>query len=140
MTYNANLSVADLDRLLSYLDYFQDPDSVFGYEANGYMCQTQEVSNFCTTLDDTGFLLVFNWHEWLAQHEVYKDLEHSTASSLVNADLDTLRKLMTSYIRGDRFNEGLFIEVCRKGHIASILLRLRELRESTRRNIPLREE
>ncbi|MGG3279945.1 DUF6508 domain-containing protein [Paenibacillus solani] len=129
MTYNSNLSMTDMDRLLSYLDYFQDPDSVFGYEASGYMCQSQEVRNFCTTLDDIGFLLVFNWHEWLAQHEAYKDLDHPIASSIMNADLDTLRKLMTSYIRGDRFNEGLFIEVCRKGHIASILLRLRELRE-----------
>ncbi|WP_242615153.1 DUF6508 domain-containing protein [Paenibacillus solani] len=122
--------MTDMDRLLSYLDYFQDLDSVFGYEANGYMCQSQEVRNFCTTLDDVGFLQVFNWHEWLAQHEVYKDLDHPIASSIMNADLDTLRKLMTSYIRGDRFNEGLFIEVCRKGHIASILLRLRELRDA----------
>lgn len=129
MTYDSNVSMTDLDRLLSYLDYFQDPDSVFGYEANGYMCQSQEVSNFCTALDDIGFLQVFNWHEWLAKHEVYKDMDHPIANTLANADLDTLRKLMTCYIRGDRFNEGLFIEVCRKGHIASILIRLRELKE-----------
>lgn len=45
----------------------------------------------------------------------------------MKVDLDTLRKLMTSYIRGDRFTDGLFEEVIISGHVTKILTRLREL-------------
>lgn len=41
----------------------------------------------------------------------------------MNANLETLRKLMTSYIRGD----SLFIDVFLKRHVTNILLRFQEL-------------
>lgn len=37
---------------------------------------------------------------------------------------------MTSYIRGDRFSEGLFIDVILKGHVTNILLRLKKLTDT----------
>ncbi|KKO51720.1 DUF6508 domain-containing protein [Paenibacillus sp. DMB20] len=130
MPYNSDLTVADVDRLLQYLEYFQDPYTVFYHEVNGYMCESQEIGSFRKAIDDTGFLLVFNWSEWLAENEVYRNLDNNIESNIMNADLETLRKLMTSYLRGDRFSEGLFISVCMKGHAAKILLRLRELKNS----------
>lgn len=128
MPYDADLTSGDVDRLLQYLEYFQDPGSVFYHEVNGYMRESQEIGSFRKALDDVGFLMVFNWSDWLMENEIYKNLDHEVDSSIMNADLTTLRKLMTSYIRGDRFNEGLFIHVCMKGHAAKILLRLRELK------------
>ncbi|MCM3126918.1 DUF6508 domain-containing protein [Paenibacillus sp. MER 78] len=38
-------------------------------------------------------------------------------------DLEALGKLMTSYIRGDQFNEGLFIHAILKGHITQLASR-----------------
>lgn len=128
MTYDADLTSADVDRLLQYLQYFQDPESVFYHEVNGYLRESKEIGSFRKALDDVGFLMVFNWSDWLMENEIYGNLDNEVASSIMNADLETLRKLMTSYIRGDRFNEGLFIHVCMKGHAAQILLRLRELK------------
>ncbi|WP_098747614.1 DUF6508 domain-containing protein [Paenibacillus sp. EZ-K15] len=128
MPYDADLTSEDVDRLLQYLEYFQDPGSVFYYEVNGYMRESQEIGSFRKALDDVGFLMVFNWSDWLMENEIYRNLDNNMDSSIMNADLETLRKLMTSYIRGDRFNEGLFISVCMKGHAAHILLRLRELK------------
>jgi hypothetical protein len=130
MPYDADLTSADVDRLLQYLQYFQDPGSVFYHEVNGYMCESEEIGNFRKALDDVGFLMVFNWSDWLMENEIYRNLDHEVASSIMNADLETLRKLMTSYIRRDRFYEGLFISVCMKGHAAHILLRLRELKDT----------
>ncbi|MDL1164083.1 DUF6508 domain-containing protein [Yersinia pestis] len=128
MPYDSDLTASDVERLLSYLDYFQNPRSVFYHDVNGYRCESQEIRSFRKALDDVGFLMAFNWSEWLAENEVYRDLNNHIGSSISSADLVTLRKLMTGYVRGDRFNEGLFISVCMKGHIAEILLRLRALK------------
>ncbi|WP_390621044.1 DUF6508 domain-containing protein [Brevibacillus massiliensis] len=46
-----------------------------------------------------------------------------------SADLDTLRKLMTCYVRGDRFNEGLLKRIVTDGKLHCILQRLREIRD-----------
>ncbi|MEC0201851.1 DUF6508 domain-containing protein [Paenibacillus lautus] len=128
MPYDSDLTASDVERLLSYLDYFQYPGSVFYHDVNGYRRESQEIRSFRKALDDVGFLMVFNWSEWLAENEVYRDLNNHIGISISCADLVTLRKLMTSYVRGDRFNEGLFISVCMKGHVAEILLRLRALK------------
>lgn len=128
MPYDSDLTSEDVDRLIQYLEYFQDPGSVYYHEVNGYMRESQEIGSFRKALDDVGFLMVFNWRDWLMENEIYRNLDHKVDSGIMNADLTTLRKLMTSYIRGDRFNEGLFIHVCVKGPAAKILLRLRELK------------
>lgn len=88
------------------------------------------------TLFETGFLMVFNWHEWLNRNEVFKDLNKDIQEEIKYADLETLRKLMTSYVRGDRFIErgdrfieGLLERVVVDGKLQCILQRLREIKE-----------
>jgi len=81
------------------------------------------------TLADTGFLMVFNWPEWLNRNEVFKDLNHDIQEEIKSADLDTLRKFMTYYVRGDRFNEGLLERMVADGKLQCILQRLREIRD-----------
>lgn len=130
MPYDSDLTASDVERLLPYLEYFQNSGSVFYHDVNGYRCESKEIGSFRKALDDVGFLMVFNWSEWLAENEFYRDLDIPVGSSIRSADLVTLRKLMTCYVRGDRFNEGLFLSVCMKGHVAEILLRLRELKGS----------
>ncbi|WP_261378267.1 DUF6508 domain-containing protein [Paenibacillus agilis] len=82
---------------------------------------------FRKALTETRFLIVFNWLDWLNEHEIYKDTGKDIITPIRNADMDTLRKLMTSYIRGDRFNEGLFIAVMKNGTVEAILKRVKEL-------------
>lgn len=81
------------------------------------------------TLSDTGFLMVLNWHEWLNRNKVFKDLNHDIQEEIKSADLDTLRKLMTCYVRGDRFNEGLLERMVMDGKLHCILQGLREIRD-----------
>ena len=68
-------------------------------------------------MSDTGFLMVFNWHEWLDRNEGFKDLNKDIQEEIKYADLETLRKLMTSYVRGDRFNEGLLERIVADGKL-----------------------
>lgn len=124
---NEIITEQEINKLLSYLEFFQDSSSIFFTEVNGYYLESEEVRSFREALNETGFLLVFDWATWLHDNEVYKDINHDIQGQIRNADLETLRKLMTSYIRGDRFNEGLFISTIVNGHITNILLRLKEL-------------
>jgi len=127
VAYNSELTITEMSRLLRYLDYFRDANLQFTQDANGYPIESEVLLKFRQELTDTGFLLTFNWSGWLAENEVYRNLDHDIDEYLRNADIVTLRKLMTCYIRGDRFNEGLFIHVVLKGHITKILLRLEEI-------------
>ncbi|MCM3038678.1 DUF6508 domain-containing protein [Paenibacillus motobuensis] len=124
---NEIITEQEIKKLLSYLEFFQDSSSVFFTEVNGYYQESDDVHRFREALNETGFLLVFDWTTLLHDNEVYKDINHDIQGQIRNADLETLRKLMTSYIRGDRFNEGLFISTIVNGHITNILLRLKEL-------------
>lgn len=121
------LTKTKINRLLSYIDYFQNTDHDYLQFVNGYPCESQEVIAFRKALDESGFLIVFDWRAWLSEHEIYKDIEQNIEEQIKNADIDTLRKLMTCYIRGDRFNEGLFAAVIQNGNVAQILHRLSEL-------------
>lgn len=131
MQSNGSITKDGINKLIDYLEFFQNKESVFYTEKKGYWVESSEVSEFRNELSDSNFLMVFDWVQWLSENNVFKDINNNLNSSeIMKADLETLRKLMTSYIRGDRFNEGLFIHVILKGHVTRIILRLRELSKS----------
>lgn len=121
------LKYEEINKLLKFLDFFQRLDAVIIEEEKRKMLECDEIEKLYNELCNTGFLIVFDWKSWLNQNEIYKNIANDIEEHLMKADLDTLRKLMTSYIRGDRFSEGLFNEVIMNGHITKILIRLREL-------------
>ncbi|GAK39223.1 hypothetical protein TCA2_1711 [Paenibacillus sp. TCA20] len=127
MPYDAVITSKEINILVEYLPYFEDPDSIFFTEKNGYLLESEEVLRFRKELDRTGFLMVFDWTAWISEHEIYRNVEHDVQDHIMKLDMEALRKLMTSYIRGDRFNEGLFIQAIIKGHITHILCRTKEL-------------
>ncbi|WP_410769468.1 DUF6508 domain-containing protein [Fontibacillus sp. BL9] len=131
MLYNESVTNEEINKLINYLEFFQNADSTFFTEVNGYRVESPEVSKFRKELNDTQFLLVFDWVQWINDHSEFKDINNHIKDIIMNADLETLRKLMTSYIRGDRFNEGLFIAAILKGHVTNIILRLQELEDES---------
>lgn len=65
----------------------------------------------------------FDWNSWLQGNErLVFDGE-----GIENCDLETLGKLMTTHIRGDRFNDGHLLGVMNSGALGRILLRLKEI-------------
>lgn len=127
ISHFSKMKYEDLHKLVNFLDFFQRLDGLISVEEKREMLEWKEIEEFYTELYDTGFVLVFDWKSWLNQNEVYKNIETDLEKNLMSADLDTLRKLMTSYIRGDRFTEGLFEGVIINGHVTKILTRLKEL-------------
>lgn len=127
MSHIPEIKYEELNGLLKFLDFYQRLDEMNTEEAEKYLMASEEIQKFYKELSNIGFIIVFDWVSWLNQNEMYKNIENNIDEHLRKADLDTLRKLMTSYIRGDRFNEGLFKRVILNGHVTKILLRLREL-------------
>ena len=67
-----------------------------------------------------GIMVDFDWTKWEAPA---RELMQKPRA-LEQADLLTLRKLLTGHLRNDRFCEGHFGEVLESGHIAAILRRV----------------
>ncbi|WP_136604855.1 DUF6508 domain-containing protein [Paenibacillus dokdonensis] len=126
MPNEAIITKTEIHRLIQYLDFFEGPADTFYREVNGYTCESETMLAFRKELYDTGFLIVFDWGAWLREHEIYKNIDGDLEEQLMNADMETLRKLVTSYVRGDRFMEGLFIAVAKNGKIAQVLTRLQQ--------------
>ena len=123
--YDKEITPQDIEKILKL--YAKSKELVGADQLDGRLQEfTVELTK---TLSDTGFLMVFNWHEWLNRNEVFKDLNHNLQEEIKSADLDTLRKLMTCYVRGDRFNEGLLERMVTDGKLHCILSRLQEIRD-----------
>lgn len=68
----------------------------------------------------------FDWPAWAPQAKDYID----GRLPIAEADVGTLQRLLTTYIRADRFNEGTFAAMVESGHIAAIVRRLADIRET----------
>ncbi|WP_144511007.1 DUF6508 domain-containing protein [Bacillus sp. FJAT-22090] len=126
ISHISEIGLEELNKLVEYLGFFQRFDALISVEEKRDRLECEEIQEFHKELCNTGFIIVFDWKSWLNQNEIYKYIENDIEEHVMKADLDTLRKLMTSYIRGDRFTEGLFNAVIINGHITKILTRLRE--------------
>jgi hypothetical protein len=119
-----------IDAVLEYLPTFERP----GYQAGEWRTREgsfpsfvyhSEVTDFIQTLYEQGFVIYLDWTSWREHAERYQ----SDSASLAEADLLTLRKLLTVHVRADRFVEGHLAGVFASGHIAAILRRLEQVRD-----------
>ena len=123
-----NISNTSIDNILMFLPYFKninksfykiDKDDLFyPYSYN------REVNKFITTLKKEEFTIVFDWTEWQDEaNKYFKD------PKLIDAtDIATLRKLMTMFIRKERFCSGFLNSVIDTGMILRILERLEAIK------------
>lgn len=131
MSYDRQLHLSDLARLDAFYEYFANTDNEFYRTVNGWPVPAAQTAQFMQTVDDTGFLVVFDWGEWTKQHDRIKDLNANMDDFIMCADLLTLRRLLTAYTRGDRFTEGTYRRAIETGKIARVLHRLRDIRTSS---------
>jgi len=113
-----------IDAVLEFLPAFQSPGYKFGEWADaGYFSYSPEVDEWIRTLYEQDFLLPFDWTRW-KEAQRYR----SQPGALETADLLTLRKLLTTHVRADRFVEGHLASVLESGHVTAILRRLKQIR------------
>jgi hypothetical protein len=79
-------------------------------------------------MHETNFTAPFDWGSWI---QSLPEGALNDPNVLDNADLDTLRRLVTAHIRMDRFNGGHLDEILASGYMDRAIARARELLENT---------
>jgi len=120
-----------LDAVLAFLPVFAQPGVVFGkwHTPEGqhpYYAESTDVRAFVSTLHQHHITFPFDWPSW-QQEEANRYVDRP--ETMAQADLLTLRKLLTVHIRADRFVEGHLAHMLENGHVISILRRLQAIRE-----------
>ena len=110
--------------ILKYLPRFEAGEFTNAkahYQGTGR--EPQLVLDFMSALIHSGLQNPFDWPSWKKEARQYfenPDLIKST-------DLETIQKLVTTFIRQDRFSGGHFASLCTTGIFLHILRRLQEI-------------
>jgi hypothetical protein len=122
-----------LDKLLSFLPAFEKEGRTFGHwnvskledeeKHLPYAVYDKDVRDFFEIASQPCFMTRGGSNEiiskWLEDPNFYE-----------TATLEQLLSVLSSWMRGERFTEGLWFEALKDGHIQRILRRMKELRGS----------
>jgi hypothetical protein len=131
MTDNTGgLGLHQIDAVLKYLPLFEREGFSPGtwHTRPGevpFFLLRPEVDAFVRTLYKQKVFLAFDWTQWKGEVERYQ----TNPKLLQQADLLTIRKLLTAHVRADRFTEAHLGTVFERGHIVAILRRLKRIRQ-----------
>jgi O-acetyl-ADP-ribose deacetylase len=84
-----------------------------------------ELRRWRMALEQSPFPIRFDWPQWLDQAQAL----NRDPALVAQADLLTLRKLLTCYLRSERFTSGTLAQLIDSGKLLAILRRLAELAE-----------
>ncbi|MCB9831084.1 MAG: ADP-ribosylglycohydrolase family protein [Planctomycetes bacterium] len=110
-------------RLLEFQDFFENPPEDLAGGSADFIDYRDEVREFEQLLYRDGWIVDFDWPSFQEQAERLTRDE----SLLAGADTETLRRLLITHFRKERFCEGHLHDLIRSGALAAILRRLREL-------------
>ena len=117
------MDTESIDQLLKFLPRFAAGDFATAseqYQSTGrYM---EPVNDLIQAIGSSGLLLQFDWTAWKDGALYARD-----PSLLKTADLETVRRVLTTIVRQDRFVGGLMPRVCSNGTMKELLERLAEL-------------
>ncbi|MEN6378351.1 MAG: DUF6508 domain-containing protein [Methanofastidiosum sp.] len=130
------LTKKNIEVILNYLPYFEDKNQKFfdilTPKRDGgniveyiYVTYSAKFMEFYRELHEQGFVTNFNWLDSTLESN---DLSHYY-ELLEDADIMTLRKLITIIVRHDKHNEGFFADVIDSGLLLAMLNRLKVLNE-----------
>lgn len=137
------ISLDDMDALLRFLPIFESRHFSFGKVVPckktapreftaAYADLCPEAVEFEQALYDHSWVIGFDWGAWSQEARSYE----LDPEKVKRADLLTLRKLLTSHVRADRFCEGYFLRVLQSGLTTAILRRIAELRQNLPAPVP----
>ena len=133
----------EIDGVLQFLSILAAPDFVPGTPAGGERLESgarqmpwfrysSETNAFVQALYDNGWICDFDWPAWAGVAERYV----KEPSLLHDAGFDTIRQILTTHVRMNRFSEGHLAAVERSGHLVAVLRRLQKLREECNTDSP----
>ena len=80
---------------------------------------------FLADVRSDGWVIPFDWPAWAAGPDGERLVGHPEA--VASASTEELARLLTTYVRGDRFTEGLLASAHENGMLAAIARRAAEL-------------
>ncbi len=118
-----------IDAVLAFLPLIEHPaEPLYRVDTDVSMLDPyvygEVVSGLVDALYANRFVEPFDWRGWSATAKEYMD----DPTRLDSADLGTLRKLLTTHARAERFSSGHLAMVINSGHLVAVLRRLAELR------------
>ncbi|OGG05272.1 MAG: hypothetical protein A3F83_12925 [Candidatus Glassbacteria bacterium RIFCSPLOWO2_12_FULL_58_11] len=129
---NSTVFLEHAAAVLDFLPVFENPDFVSGRLAlkPGELPlwnYNDKLLAFIKVLYDNRWITDFDWTEWQAEARKYWE----EPGLIAEADVTSLRRLLTLHVRKDRFCDGHLAAAVEQGQIAAILKRIAELKESS---------
>jgi len=115
-----------VQKILKFIPIFDDPKFEFtrsDHDGGWDQWEAPELAQFVSELYNIDFLIQFDWPDW--QDEALRF--YNDSNLIEQADITTIRKLLTLHVRKDRFVEGHLIGMFEDGHIQNILHRLKSI-------------
>lgn len=129
--WNSESELSRFEKLLPFLDAFEHPDFAFAYQGRGgpgrsrSPTMTETALAFMKTAYDADCVEVFDWMSWGDTDEGRKLL--ADPSEIDRADARNLIRLLTFYLRQDRFVDGALARAFEQGALTAILRRAKAL-------------
>ena len=128
-----------LETVVRALEQHQGPHGEFdmhvedGVASIGGWVLAAPVHEFVQVVYDLQILYPFDWSTWLDTEEgrALKD----SPEALEKADLLAVRKLVTAWVRGDRFCDGILVGLAQRGELVRATRRLVTLLTSTEKRL-----
>jgi hypothetical protein len=131
------LTQEDIDAILAFLPAFEQPGYTFGEwrpyhdERTGealpmaYCFMAADVQAFMEALYEHHWMYPFDWtsRAWQRRMSAIRD----DPARMAKTRLETMRKMLITYARADRFCDGALVEACERGYVLAILRRVKEL-------------
>ena len=125
-----------LPRLAQYADAFEAPGFRFGewvppepIEGGvirvGWYSLSPRAESFIRDAYDAGWVFPFDWGAWAKSARGKELIGHPEA--VAEASVDDLARLLTVYVRADRFADGTLADAFESGMLTAILRRARDL-------------
>jgi hypothetical protein len=125
------LTKDNIEVLLHFLPIFEKEGYIFGEVVveKGqfpFASLSKDSQEFIRSAYDNNWVVSFDWIAWKDSDE---GQHYQSLDALQEADIEALRKVLTTCIRQDRFVEGLMLDLLEQGYITAILRRLKEICE-----------
>ncbi len=128
MDANSSFTSAELSEILALLPFLEAGQPLYRMHERPSLDPYDygpELCHWRAALEQSNFPIRFDWPQWLDEA---KALDRNP--DLVDrADLLTLRKLLTCYLRTERFTSGTLAHIVDNGQLLRIMRRLAVLRD-----------